>query len=112
MLIAVKTETVVNIPRDTAQVPCPVSFLLNRKETLSTAKEKTCFNFSKGYITKFNREQLDLPKTHYYDANYVAAGDSTISKTCNHYYVKKLISKGDYQQTKGAHSEGKCQQES
>jgi len=59
-----------------------------------------------GYITKWNREQLMLPKTHYNDALSIASGTQKIqsSKT---YYIRKLVSKGDYQQTKGARSEKK-----
>jgi len=57
-----------------------------------------------GYITKFDRESLGLPKTHYYDAVCIASGNKTLTPFPQ-YYVKKLVSKGDYQQTKGAHSE-------
>jgi hypothetical protein len=48
MLVAVKTETLVNTPWDATLVPRSVSCTLNRAETLSAAREKTCFNFSKG----------------------------------------------------------------
>ncbi len=48
MLVAVKTEVLVNTPWDAALVPCSVSCELNREETLSATREKTCFNLSKG----------------------------------------------------------------
>jgi len=64
------------------------------------------FHETFGYITKFDRELLKLPKTHYYDAVCIAAGNKSINYSSN-YYVKKLVSRGDYQQTKGARSEKK-----
>jgi len=48
MLVAVKTEILVNTPWDAALVSRSVSCMLNREETLSAAREKTCLNFSKG----------------------------------------------------------------
>lgn len=65
------------------------------------------FHETFGYITKHDREQVGLPKTHYYDANCIASGTSRISTYLTYYHVKKLVSKGDYQQTKGARSEKK-----
>lgn len=56
MLVAVKTETLVNIPWDATLVPCSMSRTLNRVQRLSAAREKTCFNFSKG-----GRIQLPTP---------------------------------------------------
>ncbi len=53
MLVSVKTEKLVNTPWDTTLVSCSVSRLLNKEETLSAAREKTCFNFSKGGLGYF-----------------------------------------------------------
>ena len=57
-----------------------------------------------GYITKFNREAQGLPKTHYNDAVCIA-GQGEILKQSSGYLVRRLVSKGDYQQTKGIRSE-------
>ena len=48
MLADVKTEISVNTPSDTAPVCFSVSCELNRVERLSAAREKTCFNWSRG----------------------------------------------------------------
>jgi len=61
-----------------------------------------------GYETKFKREQiLNLTKTHYNDAIAICCNDGEIIKDLNYYFIKKNISKGDYQQTKGSRSEKK-----
>lgn len=57
-----------------------------------------------GYITKANRYLLDVKKEHYYDACVIASGGKSFSVRCL-LYKKKCISKGDFQQTKGSHSE-------
>lgn len=62
-----------------------------------------------GYETKYKREQLlNLPKTHYNDAISIAF-DEAWNKTKLVYnsilYLKKHVSKGDYQQTFGSRSE-------
>jgi len=57
-----------------------------------------------GYITKFNQEALGFSKTHYTDAMIIASQDK-IAKTKTDYLVRKLVTKGDYQQTKGVRSE-------
>ena len=57
-----------------------------------------------GYITKFNREQQGLSKTHYNDAATIAS-QGEIVQPISIYYARKLVSKGDYQQTKGIRSE-------
>jgi len=63
MLVAVKIETLVNTPLDATLVPCSVSCMLNREETLSAAREKTCLYFSKG--SRIVREAPTLKHTHY-----------------------------------------------
>lgn len=63
--------------------------------------EETC-----GYETKYKREQiLHLPKTHYYDAVAICCGEGEIVDLSSVVYFKKHVSRGDYQQTKGSHSE-------
>ena len=57
-----------------------------------------------GYITKFNRENLNLSKEHYIDAVIIAA-QSEIVFLKNTLLVRRCVSKGDYQQTSGQHSE-------
>lgn len=59
-----------------------------------------------GYITKFNRESKGLPKTHANDAIQIA-GQGKDLLIDNHLFIRKLVPKGDYKQTKGAHSEMK-----
>jgi len=62
-----------------------------------------------GYETKYWREQvLGLPKTHYNDAiSIVCNGEQEEIKILNNVIYKKHVSRGDYQQTKGNHSEKK-----
>lgn len=72
--------------------------------------EKQFGKFKKifGYETKFIREQiLQLPKTHYYDAVSICNTGEKIVDLSSFVYFKKHVSKGDYQQTKGKHSEKK-----
>jgi 5-methylcytosine-specific restriction endonuclease McrA len=57
-----------------------------------------------GYITKFNREEQNLPKEHHIDA-LVIASQSEIISPLKFILIKRCVSKGDYQQTSGAHSE-------
>jgi len=64
------------------------------------------FNETYGYETKFIREKiLQLPKSHYYDAVSICYDEEKFIKPSNAVYFKKHVSKGDYQQTKGNHSE-------
>lgn len=59
-----------------------------------------------GYETKFKREQiLQLPKTHYYDAIAICCEEGEVVDLSTTVYFKKHVSKGDYQQFKGKHSE-------
>jgi hypothetical protein len=63
---------------------------------------KECF----GYETKFKREQiLQLPKSHHFDAVAICYEEGGFVKLSDTVYFKKHVSKGDYQQTKGSHSE-------
>jgi len=57
-----------------------------------------------GYITKFNRENQNIPKTHYNDAVCIATQGEVVEPK-HTYLVCRLVSKGDYQQTKGIRSE-------
>jgi len=57
-----------------------------------------------GFITKVDRMELGLEKEHFIDAAVIASKGLPVrprKKT----HIKRLISKGDYQQTKGARSE-------
>ena len=59
-----------------------------------------------GYETKFKREQiLRLPKSHHFDAVAICCEEGEIVELSDTVYFKKHVSKGDYQQTKGSHSE-------
>lgn len=59
-----------------------------------------------GFITKENRQELDLDKTHYIDACVIASGGDSFEMP-DYYYKKKHVSKGDYQLTKGDRGEVK-----
>ena len=59
-----------------------------------------------GYETKFKRENyLKLDKTHANDAIAICLNDVELVKYMENIFIKNHISKGDYQQTKGYHSE-------
>jgi hypothetical protein len=59
-----------------------------------------------GYETKYKREQIfKLPKTHYYDAVCTCLTENDNIKHNDVVYFKKHVAKGEYQQTKGKHSE-------
>lgn len=68
------------------------------------SKKFGLFEETFGYITKFYRETYGLPKTHYLDARCIA-GQGEVLKENPHYFVRRFVSKGDYQQTKGGRSE-------
>jgi len=72
-----------------------------RKQVLKRSGATETF----GYITKAHREQVGLPKTHYFDA--VMCGSPFIIPNFRTEMVlfKKCIPKGDYQQTKGVRSQ-------
>ncbi len=60
-----------------------------------------------GYITKENRQNMNLPKEHYFDAVAIASNGKDVTFKQNNVLYKKCISKGDYQQTSGIRSERK-----
>lgn len=58
-----------------------------------------------GCVTKANRLSIDIPKDHHLDACVIASGGKPIDIKTNLLYLKKSVSKGDYQQSKGIRSE-------
>lgn len=60
-----------------------------------------------GFITKEHRQILNLPKEHYMDAVAIASQGSNVKFKTNQVLLKKCVSDGDYQQTKGVRSEQK-----
>lgn len=59
-----------------------------------------------GFVTKTNRENLNLPKDHFIDACVISSGGKEFSLN-DTIYQKRRVSKGDYQLTKGARGEQK-----
>ena len=57
-----------------------------------------------GFVTKENRNHLDLPKDHFIDACVIASGGKEF-KLNNEIFYKKRVAKGDYQLTKGVRGE-------
>lgn len=57
-----------------------------------------------GFVTKENRNNLNLPKDHYIDACIVASAGKKFVLNDEIYY-KRRVSKGDYQLYKGSRSE-------
>lgn len=57
-----------------------------------------------GYVTKTNRLHLGIDKEHYYDACVIATQGNAFTVKSN-LYKKKCVSDGDFQKTKGVHSE-------
>ena len=58
-----------------------------------------------GYITKENRQYMQLPKEHYMDAVAIASQGNKVDFITKEVVFKKSVSKGDYQRTKGVRSE-------
>ena len=58
-----------------------------------------------GCVTKANRLSMGIPKDHHLDACVIASSGKNIIIKTNLLYLKKSVSKGDYQQTKGIRSE-------
>ena len=58
-----------------------------------------------GFITKENRQLLNLPKEHYVDAIVIASQGNPVTLKTNTLFTKRCIAMGDYQQTKGIRSE-------
>lgn len=70
----------------------------------SRLKQHWAFTETFGYETKYVREQiLGLPKTHYFDAVAIATDQPVRLNAV--VYQKRHVAKGDYQLTKGKHSE-------
>jgi len=59
-----------------------------------------------GYETKFDREQLGLPKSHFVDAMCAGAPPGQRIKMPEHVFQKKRVPCGDYAQTKAKHKNG------
>ncbi len=60
-----------------------------------------------GFITKEHRQLLGLPKEHYMDAVAMASQGGSVNFRTNQLILKKCVSDGDYQQTKGIRSQQK-----
>lgn len=58
-----------------------------------------------GCVTKANRLSIGIEKDHHLDACVIASGLKSITIKTNLLYLKKSVSKGDYQQMKGIRSE-------
>ena len=58
-----------------------------------------------GMVTKATRLAIGIPKDHHLDACVIASGTKPITIKTNLLYLKKSVSKGDYQQSKGIRSE-------
>jgi hypothetical protein len=58
-----------------------------------------------GYITKANRENMGLPKTHYNDAVAIASRGNAVTFKVDSVLIKKCVADGDYQLRKGVRSE-------
>lgn len=58
-----------------------------------------------GFVTKEHRQILGLPKEHYMDAVAIASQGNDINFKTNTLLLKKCVSDGDFQQTKGVRSE-------
>lgn len=59
-----------------------------------------------GFVTKENRNNLNLPKGHFIDACVIASGGKAF-KLNDTIYQKRRVAKGDYQLTKGARGQQK-----
>jgi hypothetical protein len=60
-----------------------------------------------GFITKEYRQLLGLPKEHYFDAVAIGSNGNPVKFKTDIVYLKKCISDGDYQLSKGVRSEQK-----
>lgn len=59
-----------------------------------------------GFVTKTNRENLNLSKEHFIDACVIASGGKKFELNDTVYH-KRRVAKGDYQFSKGAHGQQK-----
>ena len=57
-----------------------------------------------GYITKANRESMNLKKEHFIDACVIASGGEEFILP-KEVFIKRHVTRGDYQSTKGVRSE-------
>ena len=62
------------------------------------------FEETYGFETKLKREEMGLPKTHYLDAVAICLREAESVNLLDCFFAKRLVSRGDYQQTKGARS--------
>ena len=58
-----------------------------------------------GMVTKANRLSLGIEKDHHLDACVIASGGESVNFATDTVYKKISVSCGNYQQTKGSHSE-------
>ncbi len=58
-----------------------------------------------GFITKENRQSMNLPKEHYMDAVSISSQGNDIQFKTNSILFKKCVSDGDYRQYRGIRSE-------
>lgn len=93
-----------------------LNFKGERKGNLSHATQMNCIRIQLlknhpeaietfGYITKHNRQLLGLEKTHCSDAAVIAVGGNSVFFSTNVVLVKRCVSDGDFQKTKGVRSE-------
>jgi hypothetical protein len=69
-------------------------------------KKWIAFEETFGFETKYTREKmLGLPKSHANDAVAICCKNSRIELNNDNVYLKRHVSSGDYQQTKGKRSE-------
>ena len=88
-----------DILRHSTQLNVIVAYLETFLNTLGLIVQTTY-----GFVTKVDRRSSGLDKTHYNDAIAIALGNSSL-KTISQIYVKKCVARGDYQLSKGKHSE-------
>jgi hypothetical protein len=72
-----------------------------RLQLLKQVKAEETF----GFITKEHRQLAGLPKEHYFDAAMIATRGMAPGFRVTTVLVKRCLPDGDYQQTKGQHSE-------
>jgi hypothetical protein len=70
-------------------------------------RKHVSFTEAYGFETKWNREMLGLPKTHYMDAICVGLKDGEVVTPPDIYFKKVRIARRDHQKTRGRHSEEK-----
>jgi len=58
-----------------------------------------------GYVTKENRQRMNLPKEHYYDAVAIACAGKEVKFETNEVAKIRRVAKGDYQLSCGSRSE-------